>query len=64
MVSKINTALLLVLVTGVLAKLAFGFDDLGIITGLIYLAGVTTIVSGAAYLVRWGRGVAGPEHEP
>jgi hypothetical protein len=55
--------LLLVLVTGLLAKLAFGFDDRGIITGLVYLAGVTTVASGAAYLVRWGRGIAGPERE-
>jgi hypothetical protein len=30
---------------------------------LIYIAGATTIASGAAYLVRWGRGIAGPEHE-
>jgi cardiolipin synthase len=63
MVSKINTALLLVLVTALLAKLAFGFDDHGVLTGLIYLAGVTTVASGAAYLVRWGRGIAGPEPE-
>ena len=63
MVSKINTTLLLILVTGVLARLAFGFDDDGIISGLIYLTGVTTVASGAAYLVRWGRGVAGSEHE-
>jgi cardiolipin synthase len=63
MVSKVNTALLLVLVTGVLAKLAFGFNDRGIITGLVYLTGATTIASGAAYLVRWGRGFAGPEPE-
>ena len=62
-VSKVNTALLLVLVTGVLAKLAFGFNDHGTITGLIYLTGATTIASGAAYLVRWGRGVAAPETE-
>lgn len=64
MVSKVNTALLLILLTGVLAKLTFGFDDQGIISGLIYLCGATTIASGAAYLVRWGRGIAGPEHEP
>jgi cardiolipin synthase len=63
MVSKVNTALLLVLVTGVLARLAFGFNDQGLITGLVYIAGATTIASGAAYLVRWGRGVAGPEPE-
>jgi cardiolipin synthase len=63
MVSKVNTALLLVLVTGVLAKLAFGFNDHGIIAALVYITGATTIASGAAYLVRWGRGVAGPEPE-
>jgi cardiolipin synthase len=63
MVSKVNTALLLVLVTAVLAKLAFHLDDHGIIIGLIYLTGATTIASGAAYLVRWGRGVAAPEPE-
>ncbi|HEX4191964.1 MAG TPA: CDP-alcohol phosphatidyltransferase family protein [Stellaceae bacterium] len=63
MVSKVNTTLLLVLVTGMLAKLAFGFDDRGILTDLIYLAGVTTVASGAAYLVRWSRGVASPENE-
>ena len=63
MVSKVNTALLLVLVTGLLAKLAFGFDDRGVITGLIYLAGATTVASGTAYLVRWSRGVAGSEQE-
>jgi cardiolipin synthase len=63
MVSKVNTALLLVLVTGVLAKLAFGLEVQALITGLVYLTGATTVASGAAYLVRWGRGVAGPEHE-
>jgi cardiolipin synthase len=63
MVSKVNTALLLVLVTGVLARLAFGFNDQGVVTGLVYLTGATTIASGGAYLVRWGRGFAGPEPE-
>ncbi len=61
MISKINTALLLVLVTTLLAKLAFRFDDHGVVSALTYLAGATTIASGTAYLVRWGRGVAGPE---
>ncbi len=60
MISKINTALLLVLVTILLAKLAFRFDDHGVVMALTYLGGITTIASGAAYLVRWGRGV-GPE---
>ncbi|HEX3970663.1 MAG TPA: CDP-alcohol phosphatidyltransferase family protein [Stellaceae bacterium] len=61
MISKVNTALLLVLVTGLLAKLAFGFDDRGVITALIYLAGLTSLASGTAYIVRWSRGVAAPD---
>ena len=60
MISKVNTALLLVLVTALLAKLAFRFDDHGVVTALTYLGGITTIASGGAYLVRWSRGV-GPE---
>jgi cardiolipin synthase len=63
MISKINTALLLVLVTAMLAKLAFGFDDHGVLTALIYLAGATSVVSGTAYLVRWSRGIPGPGKE-
>jgi cardiolipin synthase len=63
MISKVNTTLQLVLVTVLLARLAFGFADRGIITGLIYLVGATTVASGAAYMVRWGRGIAEPERE-
>jgi len=63
MISKINTTLQLVLVAVLLARLAFGFADGGAITGLVYLVGVTTVASGAAYIVRWGRGIAAPELE-
>lgn len=60
MVSKVNTALQLVLITVVLARRAFGFADSNVILALVFLVGATTVVSGAAYMVRWGRGVAGP----
>jgi hypothetical protein len=63
MVSKINTALQLVLVTAVLAQRAFGIADHGLLTVLVYLVGATTIASGGAYLVRWTRGVTNQEHE-
>lgn len=63
-ISKINTALQLILLAGVLAQLGLGLDDHGTIQALIYVVGVTTIVSGAGYLVRWARGLAGVELEP
>lgn len=63
MVSKVNTTLQLVLVVVLLAQLAFGLVGERVITGLIYLVGATTVASGAAYIVRWGRGIAGPERE-
>lgn len=63
MVSKVNTTLQLVLIVVLLAQLAFGLVGARVITGLIYLVGATTVASGAAYIVRWGRGIAGPELE-
>ncbi len=64
MVSKVNTALLLVLVTGVLAKLGFRLRRSRSHHRPYLPAGVTTMASGTAYLVRWSRGVAGSEKEP
>jgi cardiolipin synthase len=63
MVSKVNTTLQLVLIVVLLAQLAFGFVGERVIMGLIYLVGATTVASGAAYIVRWGRGIPGPELE-
>ncbi len=60
MVSKVNTTLQLALVVVALAQLAFRFDDRGIVLGLIYLVGATTILSGGVYLVRWARSIASP----
>jgi cardiolipin synthase len=62
MVSKVNTTLQLVLIVITLAQLAFGFDD-GVVEALIYLVGATTVLSGAAYIVRWARSTASPELE-
>jgi cardiolipin synthase (CMP-forming) len=61
MVSKANTALQIVLVALTLARLAFAFDDHGLGVVLIYAVAATTVLSGAAYLVRWARSLAGAE---
>lgn len=58
LVSKINTLLQIVLVGVVLANLGLGFEDRGAAVILAYAVGVTTVLSGAAYLVRWVRGAA------
>jgi cardiolipin synthase len=63
MVSKLNTTLQLVLVAVLLAELAFPFDDHGIIAALTYCVAVTTVLSGAGYIGRWTRNVAGSELE-
>jgi cardiolipin synthase len=58
-VSKLNTALQIMLVAAVLARLGLGIDDFGASVVLIYATAVTTILSGGGYLVRWMRGPAG-----
>ncbi len=64
LISKVNTALQLVLLAVLLGRLAFGFADRGAVVLLTYCVAVTTVLSGAGYLVRWGRGLAGVEAEP
>jgi len=61
MVSKANTALQIVLVALTLARLAFAFDDHRLGVGLVYAVAATTVLSGAAYLVRWAHSLAGTE---
>jgi cardiolipin synthase len=63
LVSKLNTALQLVLIAVLLAKLAFVFDDGGVVAVLTYCVAATTLLSGGGYIVRWGRGLAGAEVE-
>ena len=58
-VSKLNTALQIMLVAVVLARLGLGLDDFGASLVLIYATALTTVLSGGGYLVRWMRGPAG-----
>ena len=55
MVSKINTVTQLVLAVVVLGSLAFGFEDSGLRKVLIFCVAVTTLASGAAYVIGWTR---------
>jgi cardiolipin synthase (CMP-forming) len=55
-VSKINTALQIVLLVLVSAKLGLRFEDRGAVMIVSYVVAATTVVSGALYLRRWVRG--------
>jgi cardiolipin synthase len=58
LISKINTAAQITLVALILANLGVGLAvGPGFISGLIYLVAVTTIASGATYMISWGRNV-------
>ena len=58
LVSKLNTLMQILLVTDVLAVLGLGANDHGFGTALTYAVAATTLLSGAAYIVRWVRGTA------
>jgi len=60
-VSKLNTGLQIMLVAVVLGRLGLGVDDYHLSELLIYAVGVTTVLSGAGYVVRWWRGFDGAE---
>jgi len=60
MVSKINTTVQIAYAAAVLAVLGFGLEAMfasALILGA-YLAGLTTVVSGASYLVDWVRDIS------
>jgi cardiolipin synthase (CMP-forming) len=59
LVSKLNTALQIALVAVVLASLGLHLSLDGLKPALIYAVAATTIISGAGYLVRWTRALAG-----
>ncbi|HET8587585.1 MAG TPA: CDP-alcohol phosphatidyltransferase family protein [Candidatus Limnocylindria bacterium] len=61
MISKINTGLQIALVAVLLAWLGLGLGGVAVVTTLIWAVAATTVLSGAAYLVRWGRALAGIE---
>ncbi len=58
LISKVNTAAQIALIALVLAELGLGFDLGGYLDALIYVVAVTTIASGASYIINWGRTVA------
>jgi cardiolipin synthase len=58
MISKINTALQIALVTFVLARLGLEFGDYGITPVLTAAVAASTVLSGGAYLVHWARKLA------
>jgi len=59
LVSKLNTALQIALVGVVLASVGLGLALDGLKPALVYAVATTTVVSGAGYLVRWTRALAG-----
>jgi cardiolipin synthase len=59
MVSKANTLVQIVLAAVVLAELAFASTFGPLRTGLIFLSGLLTVASAAAYLVAWLRHMSG-----
>lgn len=62
-ISKINTAMQIGLAAVVLAELGLQLEIMGIVETMIYLAGATTVISGASYIVSWARQMAGIEDE-
>jgi len=63
-VSKVNTALQILLVGVLLAQLGLGVQPGMAVEMLVYTVAVTTVLSGAGYLVRWTRALAGMEQAP
>ncbi|MSP49799.1 MAG: CDP-alcohol phosphatidyltransferase family protein [Alphaproteobacteria bacterium] len=59
LISKANTVAQLVLAGMVLADVGLGIVADGVVPTLIVLVAATTIASGGAYLVGWGRGHIG-----
>ncbi|MDJ0947831.1 MAG: CDP-alcohol phosphatidyltransferase family protein [Alphaproteobacteria bacterium] len=54
-ISKINTVMQIVLASVVLCTVGLPLQDYGAIDLLLYVVAVTTLASGAAYLVTWWR---------
>ena len=53
LIGKLNTALQILLAAALLAKAGFGFAD-GLTEALVHVVAATTILSGAAYVIKWG----------
>ncbi len=55
LISKVNTLAQIVLAATVLGAKAYQVDDAGVVVIMIYAVMATTILSGAAYAITWGR---------
>jgi cardiolipin synthase (CMP-forming) len=53
-ISKINTAAQIGLAALLLARLGLGFEDHGATEILVHVVAATTLLSGAAYVIKWG----------
>lgn len=54
-ISKINTAAQIVLACAILAQLSSGWHAPALTKLILYFVAATTFLSGAAYIVKWGR---------
>jgi cardiolipin synthase (CMP-forming) len=61
LVSKVNTAMQLLLATVALLLAGFGLRAPGVLTGLIWATAATTLASGIAYVVTTLRGGPPPQ---
>lgn len=63
-ISKANTTAQIVLACVVMAQLAWDFSLPAVNDALVFLVAATTILSGAAYVVKWGRKAVSMERDP
>jgi cardiolipin synthase len=54
----VNTTAQIALAALILAQLGLGFDSHGVDQLLIYAVAATTLLSGGAYILRWGWRIA------
>jgi cardiolipin synthase (CMP-forming) len=59
LISKLNTVFQIVLIGVVLAELGLGIGDSKLTQWLSYAVAASTLASGGAYVVVWGRRVLG-----
>ncbi len=64
LISKLNTAAQIVLAALVLGGLAFELRDLNVELVLSFFVAGTTLWSGTAYVIKWGRQASAMEPEP
>ena len=63
LVSKANTGFQIALAAVVLGRLGLDLPIDWLVRTMVYVVGATTVLSGGAYLVRWGRTLAGMEQK-